>query len=741
MGTVFLARRADAAYEALAAVKLVRPSLFSAESLLRFRAERQALANLNHPGTARLLDGGSTPEGVPYLVMEYVDGVPIDEYADDHGLGVEKRIALVREVCDAVAFAHRNLIVHRDLKPANILVTESGRTKLLDFGIAKFLGDAEVGATRAGERLLTPEFASPEQIRGEPVTTASDVYSLGVILYRLLAGRSPYRAEEGAAGIEKAVCEQQPSRPSTAVMRGQTEGEPPSPEAQRRSRRLRGDLDNIVLKALRKEPERRYASVGEFSEDLRRHLEGEPVLARADSVAYRASKFVGRHRFGTVLGALATVALVAATIVSLRSAAVARREARKAEQIHAFVQGVLGAPSPWRDGREVTVAETLERAARRIGNELAGHPEVEAGVRRTLGETWAGLGLYDRAEPELLRSLELSRQVHGDEHEEVARTLDALALVRTSRGSAAEAEGPAREALAIRRLIHGEEHTGVAAAWTALGSVLQEKGDYIGAEAAHRTALGIYRARGAKTASMAETLNDLGVTVGTRGDLRAAEAYQREALEVIRGVYRGPHPDVASAMTTLASVVWDSRRERSEAERLYREALAMRRKVLGERHPDVAWTLYNYGYMLMEAGDPIRAEALAREALSLRGTSLPDSHPMVGAALQLAGRCRMARRDAPGAEPLLRESLAVRRTSMPPGHWLVASGESVLGECLVAQRRFPEAEPLLVSGASALREKLGPDHPRAKEAAVRVVALYQSWGKPAEAKRWREAAP
>jgi serine/threonine-protein kinase len=718
----------------------MRPGIFSAESLLRFRAERQALANLNHPGTARLLDGGSTPEGVPYLVMEYVDGVPIDEYAGAHNLSLEKRIALVREVCDAVAFAHRHLIVHRDLKPANILVTESGQPKLLDFGIAKFLGDSEPGATRAGERLLTPEYASPEQIRGEPVTTASDVYSLGVLLYRLLTGRSPYRAAEGAGGIEKAVCEQQPSRPSTAVARDEPDGEPPTPEASRRSRRLRGDLDNIVLKALRKEPERRYASVGELSEDLRRHLAGEPVMARGDSVGYRASKFVSRHRVGTLLGALAAAALVVALAVSLRSAAAARREARKAEQIHGFVQAVLGAPSPWRDGRQVTVAEALERAGRRIGSELAGQPDVEAGVRRTLGETWAGLGLYDRAEPELVRSLALSRAVYGDDHEEVARALDALAQVRTSRGDAAGAEAPAREALAIRRERHGEEHTAVAAAWTALGSVLQEKGDYLAAEAAHRNALSIYRALGARTAGMAETLNDLAVTLGTRGDLRGAEAYQREALEVIRAVYHRPHPDVASAMTTLASVVWDRRRDRSEAERLYREALAMRREVLGDRHPDVAWTLYNYGYMLMEAGDPARAEGLAREALSLRGATLPDSHPMVGAALQLAGRCRMARGDPRGAEPLLRESLAVRRASMPAGHWLLSSGESVLGECLAAQRRFPEAERLLLSGAEGLREKLGAEHARTKEAAGRVAALYMSWGRPGEAKRWGEAA-
>jgi serine/threonine-protein kinase len=740
MGTVFLARRADQAYESLAAVKLVRPGLFSPESLLRFRAERQALASLNHPGTARLLDGGSTSDGVPYLVMEYVEGVPIDEYAESHGLSLTERVRLVREVCDAVAFAHRNLIVHRDIKPANILVTESGQTKLLDFGIAKFLGaDIEVGATRAGERLLTPDYASPEQIRGEAVTTATDVYSLGVVLYRLLTGQSPYRVSGGTGEIEKAVCEQQPERPSTAVVRGQPEGEPSS-EALRKKRRLRGDLDNIVLKALRKEPERRYATVGDLSEDLRRYLEGEPVVARPDTLSYRVSKFVTRHRLGSALGAAAALALLVALGVSLRAAAVARREARKAEQIHAFVREVLGAPSPWRDGRSVTVAEVLERASRRIGGELAGQPDVEAGVRRTVGEAWAGLGQFDRAEPELRRALELSRAVYGDDHEEVAKAIDALAGVLKSLGRAADAEPLARESLAIQRARHQNPHTAVAQAWTALGSVLQEKGDYDGAEQAHREALAIYGELGARTEGLAETLNDLGVTLGTKGDLAAAENFQREALSVIRTVHRGPHPDVASAMTTLASVVWDSRRDRVEAERLYREALSMRRRVLGDRHPDVAWTLYNYAHMLMEAGDPARAETLALESLGFRGTGLPDAHPIVGAALQVVGRCRMVRGDPRGAEPVLRESLALRRAAMPPGHWLVASGESVLGECLFAQRRFTEAEPLLVKSAEALREKLGAEHPRSREAARRVASLYQSIGKVAEARTWRDAA-
>ena len=318
MGTVFLARRADSEYEAKVAVKIVRPGLFSTETLRRFRAERQALARLAHPGIARLLDGGTTERGVPYLVMEHVEGLPIDAYAEQKGLDRAARIHLFRSVCGAVQYAHANLIVHRDLKPANILVTAEGEPKLLDFGIAKFLGEEDPHLTRVGERVLTPDYASPEQIRGEPVTTATDVYSLGVVLYRLLTGRAPYGFPSGRSSeIEKIVCEREP--------------EPP---------RLSEDLDTILGKALAKEPERRYASVAELSEDLRRYLDNETVAARPDTLVYRASKFVRRHRTGVAAAAAAAFALAAGLAVALASAAAARREARKAEQINAFLQEI-----------------------------------------------------------------------------------------------------------------------------------------------------------------------------------------------------------------------------------------------------------------------------------------------------------------------------------------------------------------------------------------------------------------
>jgi serine/threonine-protein kinase len=701
MGTVFLARRADSEYEARVAVKIVRPGLFSTETLRRFRAERQALARLAHPGIARLLDGGTTSEGVPYLVMEHVEGLPIDAWADERSLDREARVRLFRSVCSAVQYAHTGLIVHRDIKPANILVTSEGEPKLLDFGIAKFLGEEDPGMTRVGERVLTPDYASPEQIRGEPVTTATDVYSLGVVLYRLLTGRPPYSFPKGRSSeIERIVCEQRP--------------EPP---------RLTEDLDTILGKALAKEPGRRYASVVELSEDLRRCLENEPVAARPDTFVYRASKFVRRHRGGVAATAGVVLALTGGLGIALSSASAARREAKKAEQINAFVQQVLGAANPWADGSQITVAEVLDRASSRIGTDLAGQPEVEAGVRRTVGETYSGLGLYEKAEPQLRRSIELLRRARGEASDDVADALLALSTVLVSRGDPKQAEPPAREALAIREKLRGRDDPSVGRALTALGGVLQAAGDLDAAEAVERRAIDILRKSPGAEASLAEALNNLAVTLGTKGDLAAAEPLQREALAVIRRAHPGAHPDVASAMSALATTVWDGKRDAAEAESLYRETLAMRRELLGEDHPDVSWTLYNYAYMLMEQGDMARAEALAREALGNRGKTLPDEHPMVAATLQLVGRCRLGQGDPPAAEPFLRESLELRRRTLPEGHWLLASGESLLGESLARQGRGADARPLLESGYAGLAARFGEDSPRAKEARARLSLL------------------
>ncbi len=337
MGSVYRAIRADDQYRKQVAIKLVRGGLGDAFRRHRFKAERQILANLDHPNIARLLDGGALEDGQPYVVMEYIQGQPIDQFCDSRGLPVSARLRLFRTVCSAVAYAHQHLVIHRDLKPANILVTDAGEPKLLDFGIAKILdADAAAGTgntTVTVLRPMTPEYASPEQVRGEPMTTASDVYSLGVVLYGLLTGQRPYPGTSRAPHeIAQAVCEAQPEKPSTAIYRDEAVANLPEGSREKLRRRLRGDLDNIVLKALRKEPERRYASVEQFSEDIRRHLKGLPVMARPDTFWYRSGKFVNRHKAAVLAGSLAIAALVAGLVMTLRETYVARAERARAEQ-------------------------------------------------------------------------------------------------------------------------------------------------------------------------------------------------------------------------------------------------------------------------------------------------------------------------------------------------------------------------------------------------------------------------
>src|SRR5215210_2267496 len=304
MGTVFLAARADAEFERQVAIKVIRRGLDRAEIVSRFRQERQILAGLDHPNIARLLDGGATEEGLPYLVMERVEGVPIDRYSAEASLDLPGKLGLFLKICAAVQYAHRNLIVHRDLKPSNILVTREGEPKLLDFGIAKFLepGPAE-GLTISGERLLTPDYASPEQVLGEPITTSSDVYSLGVLLYQVLCGRPPYRiAGRTPQELERVVCEEEPLPPSRTLSRGS--------DTEKLREQLRGDLDNIVLKALAKEPARRYASVEHLSEDLERYLTGRPVLARSGGWWYRSGKLLRRHRLAAAAAGAVALSLI-----------------------------------------------------------------------------------------------------------------------------------------------------------------------------------------------------------------------------------------------------------------------------------------------------------------------------------------------------------------------------------------------------------------------------------------------
>ena len=467
LGAVYLAARADDEYRKQVAIKVIRRGLDTDDIIRRFRNERQILAQLDHPNIARLIDGGTTDDGLPYFVMEYVNGEPIGAYCDAHALTTTERLNLFCKVCAAVTFAHQNLVIHRDLKPSNILVTQEGEPKLLDFGIAKLLsaGDELFTETVPALRVMTPEYASPEQVKGEKITTTSDVYSLGVLLYELLTGQRPYRLKtRSPEEIARAITEQEPERPSTVY------AEHPNPKTQN-PKSLRGDLDNIVLMAMRKDPARRYTSVGQFSEDIRRHLEGLPVIARKDTVVYRATKFVRRNKIGVAAAAVVFLTLIGGIVATtwqakraLRHAQIAaeqrdraQKQAVKAERVTTFLQNVLGFSDPsWASSnpnrkRDATVSEALDEAARRAEKELANEPEALAAVHLTIGNTYRTQSRYPEAEPHLRVALEIRRRVLGPNNPETGQSMVNLAEWCVVTGRYAEAEPLFRDAVAIFR--------------------------------------------------------------------------------------------------------------------------------------------------------------------------------------------------------------------------------------------------------------------------------------------------
>ncbi len=487
MGEVYRAFRIDE-YEKEVAIKVVRAGQQSGFSVNRFKNERQILARLDHPNIAHLLDGGTTDDGLPYFVMEFIEGKPIDDYCESHRLSTEERLRLFLQVCSAVQYAHQRLIIHRDIKPSNIIVTSEGTPKLLDFGIAKIL-DTEATAgqfepTLTIFRAFTPEYASPEQMKGDPITTASDVYSLGVVLYELLTGRHPYRKPNSKPQeMFRAVCELEPDKPSTAVKKknpSASSGEPPSvalPEvkgnsADKLSKRLRGDLDNIVLMALRKEPQRRYASVEQFAEDIRRHLENLPVVARKDTVRYRTSKFVNRHKAGVIAAIVLTLTLLAAFAITLREARVAREQAAVARSQEAR-------------------AERRFNDVRKLANSLIF--EVHDSIRNLPGATQARKLVVSRA-LEYLDSL--SHEASGDSslQRELATAYDTIGDVLGYSGTAnlGDFQGAAAsyaKALAIWESLAAANPTdvnvqlGLGSEYFRITQVLENIGDFAAARA------------------------------------------------------------------------------------------------------------------------------------------------------------------------------------------------------------------------------------------------------------------
>ncbi|MDQ3287320.1 MAG: serine/threonine-protein kinase [Pseudomonadota bacterium] len=790
MGSVYLAARVDGGFEQRGALKLIRAGVDSDDFLLRFAQERQILATFDHPNIARLLDGGRDETGRPYLVMECVEGQPIDRHCDAGSLDVPQRVALFVAVARAVSYAHRHLVVHRDLKPSNIVVTSDGEVKLLDFGIAKVLSSGDAGMealTRTSARLFTPEYATPEQLQGGSATTAADVYQLGLLLYELLCGQRAQRVLDGsAATLEDVVCRREPVRPSVQAM-----DSTPATLAARRTtapalrRELRGDLDTIVLKALRKAPERRYASASELADDLERWRQGKPVRARPESTRYRTGKFLKRHPFGVSAAAVLLVVLVAyAATVTLQARTITRErdraqaEARKAEQVKALVLRLFqGADPQLSGGAQLTARELLDRGWSGIQAELAGEPDVRVELLDTIGEAYRQLGLYDRAdplfeqalldarastgspllvaralrslgrlrgdqgrhdesEPMLRDALDRYRSALGDRHPEVAATLDEVGLVRFRRGDAAGAEDIYRRALEMRRALLGYEHVDVADSLDSLGLTLRQRGEYAAAEPLHSEALALRRRLLPPThPNLARSMSDLALVRTDLGEYDSAEALYREARTIMAQAYGARHPHVATVANNLARLLQVQRRF-DEAVPLLRQALDIRREALGERHETVALTFNDLGLTLGESGDLAGAEVAYGQALAAYA---PDHHWRAATIFNL-GRLAENRGDFAVAERHYRDALERQRRDYGPDHDRVGTDLNRLGVVLHRQGRLREAEAHMRQALSIFRTRLPDGHPRMASVLMPLGTLLLERGDHEDASRMLQEA-
>ena len=763
MGVVYLAVRDDDQFHKQVAIKLIKRGMDTDAVVRRFRNERQILADLEHPNIARLLDGGTTDTGLPYLVMEYVAGTPVTDYCDTQRLKTNERLHLFRTICAAVQSAHQNLVVHRDLKPSNILVTVDGTPKLLDFGIAKVL-NAEAAAhapeqTRTELRALTPDYASPEQVRGEKLTTASDVYSLGVILYELLTGHRPYRAGSAPPHeLARVICEQVPTKPSTAVSHVEvvTHGEAApqttiTPETVSRARdtqpdklrrRLAGDLDNIVLKALRKEPARRYESAAQLAADIQRHLAGLPVSARKDTFKYRTAKFVRRNRLGVAAAALILLVMLGGLIATAWQARVAarerdqaREEKAKAEQLNKFLQGILSAASPEEKGKDAKVIEVLHDAARRIDTELAGQPALKAQALQTIGETYNKLGLMDEAEESLRAALRINSALYGADSRAAAASMIELSLPLLNKNRLAEAESLLQQGIAAERKLTPADSRELAFGLSVLGELYVRRGEYEKPKPLLQEALAIYdRSAGPHNEDSALTLVSLGRAQQFAGDTGEAEANYRKSVAIYRQLPARYAGRLATVLLNLGLLL-TTKGDFDEGIKAIREA-----DDIFVQHGESFYLFESKSYLCIafaNKGDHERAIAEGRKAVELgRKLGLTEAPDFISALrLQGVGLTRTGR--AKEAEPLLREALARAEKISPPGGVAIANAEGALGECLTAQHRFAAAEPLVLHSYEALKTSLGEKNTYTVTGRRRAFDLYDRWRRPDLAAKFR----
>ncbi len=740
MGKVYLAERADGHFRQRVALKVIPRA--DPELRARVIVERQILAALQHPNIGRLLDGGVTEDGRPFLVMEHVDGLPVDVYCDRMRLSLRQRLRVFLTVLKAVEHAHHNLVVHRDLKPSNILVTPPGEVKLLDFGIAKLLnpdlGGAEAPVTRAEDRALTPEYASPEQVRGEAITTSADIYCLGVVLYEILTGYRPYQLPDRTLPtLMEVICQKDPVRPSERVTEPETVGESrtirPETVAEARHttsarlrRQLRGDLDAIVMKALRKEPERRYGSVELLSQDILHYLDGHPVQARRGSRWYRIRKVLRRHRGETLAAAVVVVSLVLGAGLAAWQGGVAARERDKAREalrqsseVTDFLLGLFEASDPLESpGDTVTALDLLRRGERRA-NALTAEPAVKARMLQVMARAHENLGSYRKAVQLADEAWRLLEEEYGPARPEVADALVLMGSALRRGGQYDSAHIVLERAVAIQEAALGSDAVEISNTLEQLSRVTIYLGDLAQAEREAERSLALREA--ALEADDPLTLNTLSTLASIyryEGRYAEAEASFRDALRRRRSLDRPDPTGLSTDLLQLGDLLRDHGGSLEEAEKLYDSALALLREETGEAHRNVVWGLTSLAALMERKGDPVRAESLYVEAVDSRRRTYGELHPLVGEIWGAYGSFLTRVGRLGEAEGVLRRAMDVDLRTVGPDHTRYAGTLTGLAENLVAQGRLVEADS---AASRALRIRL-----RAQGRQVPIVAQTMS---------------
>jgi serine/threonine protein kinase len=718
MGEVWLAEQKTPIHRTVA-LKLIKAGMDTKAMVARFESERQALALMDHPSIARVFEAGSTPEGRPYFVMEYVPGLPITEYCDKHRLTMKERLELFAQVCDGVQHAHQKAIIHRDLKPSNVLVAEQDNKavpKIIDFGLAKASGQRLTDRTmftELGVMIGTPEYMSPEQAdqREQNIDTRTDVYSLGVILYQLLVGVLPFEVKAlRAAGLEailRVIREQEPPKPSTRI---RSLGPASAETAEKRkeeprsfARHVQGELDWITMKALEKDRTRRYGSPAELGADIGHYLRNEPVLAHFPSAGYRASKFARRHRFGVGAAVTAVVLLIGfAVAMGVQARRIARerdranQQAEAAQRVAEFMKGMFKVSDPSEArGKSITAREILDNASKEIDTGLVKDPDTQAQLMDVMGEVYASLGLYPRAQPLLEHALDIQRRVHGPRNPETLKSVDDLVRLLYQEGHYIEAEKLGRETLDIRRHVLGPEHPDTLQSMRHLASTLEGEAHYTEAEKMQRELLDIERrVLGPEHPDTLKTVYDLAATLDNEGRYAEAEKLERELLDTERRVLGPEHPDTLRTIGNLALTL-QTEGQSSEVEKMEREELDIERRVFGPEHPDTLLTISNLAATLSREGRYAEAVKMQREMFGIERRVLgPEHRDTLRTGNNLADTLAQEGRYAE-AEKMEREELDIERRVLGPEHPLTAISLYNLGGLAARQGRRNDAFSLL----------------------------------------------